>query len=185
MRPTTQALLVILVLSVLTYLWAPADRNIPDAATAERQRQLPKTYLQEIRSWVYDDAGQLSEVLDARSAEYFEGIDETMLSEPKLYSHHADDRTWSASALRGRMHTDGEILDLNDNVILLSDQSGGRLETDAMVVELDNKVAIADTPVLIIQGGNTTRADGMIADLEKERLELKPNVESVYVQQEP
>ena len=35
MRPTTQALLVILVLSVLTYLWAPADRNIPDAATAK------------------------------------------------------------------------------------------------------------------------------------------------------
>ena len=59
------------------------------------------------------------------------------------------------------------------------------METDAMVVELANKVATSENPVLIIQGENRTRADGMIADLEKERFELKPNVESVYVQPKP
>ena len=119
------------------------------------------------------------------SPEFFASNGETLFENPKLYSHHADNRTWSASALHGRMYDDNEMLELSENVVLLSDQSGGRMETDAMVVELANKVATSENPVLIIQGENRTRADGMIADLEKERFELKPNVESVYVQPKP
>ena len=185
MRPTTQLLLVLLVISGLTYLWSPASRDIPDPATAQRLEQLPKTYLEDIRSWVYDDRGQLSEVMDAGSAEVFAASGETLFRNPKLYSHHADDRTWSATALHGRMYDDNEMLELRDSVVLVSDQTGGRMETDIMVVELVNKVATSETPVLILQGENTTRADGMIADLERERIELKPNVESLYVQPKP
>ncbi|MEM1112035.1 MAG: LPS export ABC transporter periplasmic protein LptC [Pseudomonadota bacterium] len=185
MRITTQALLLVLALVGGLYLLYGNDADEPDLETAERQQTLPKSYLENIRTWIYDDAGRLTEVLDAGKARYFESADETLLDSPKLFSHHAEDRTWSASAARGRIHTEGEVLDLEQNVVLISDQSGGRLETEAMVVELDRKIALSDELVTIVQGENTTHADGMVADLELERIELKPNVESVYVQAQP
>ncbi len=182
-RPSTQLLLIVLGVSLFAWLYDPSDERYPDAATQERQRELPKTYLIDTRSWVYDEDGNLSEVLDTASAEYYLDGDETFLVSPRFYSHHDDDRTWSASAERGVMNHAGDTLSLFDKVLLISDQTGGRLETEAMKIDLERKVARSRSPVLLTQGQNTTRADGMVANLERERMQLMPNVESIYVVQ--
>jgi lipopolysaccharide export system protein LptC len=184
-RPSLQLLLIMLLLSLRAYLWDPSDERYPDMATAERQQRLPKNYLEDIRTWSFNEQGQLTEVLDAKQAEYFLASDETELSEPRFYSHHSEDRTWSASAMRGRLQNDTQELDLYENVILSSDQTGGRLATEELNINLVTRMARTEVPVLVTQGSNETRADGLIADLEQERMEMAPNVESIYVQPSP
>ncbi len=53
--------------------------------------------------------------------------------------------------------------------------------TEAMRINLDKKTAFSKVPVTMTQWLNTIKAQGMTADLNKERIRMNPNVESVYV----
>ena len=50
-----------------------------------------------------------------------------------------------------------------------------------MLIDLEKKTARSDVPVSITRDDSSTRADGAFADLEREVVEMKPNVESLYV----
>jgi LPS export ABC transporter protein LptC len=74
-----------------------------------------------------------------------------------------------------------QTLFLRRDVQLVNDQTGARLETRAMTLNLRRKTAVSRVPVTISQGENQTRANGMVADLNLEQIRLQPNVESIYV----
>lgn len=179
-RISLQILLGISIALATFYFWQPADLRTPDAETAERRTALPKTYLHNIRSWHYDDTGQLAEIMEAVEARDFPDTRETLLTQPRVYSHDGNDRTWSASAEEGRMRHGPQTLLLRREVKLVNDQTGARLETRAMTLNLRHKTAVSRVPVTISQGENLTRANGMVADLNLEQIRLQPDVESIY-----
>ena len=180
-RISLQIMLGISIALATFYFWQPADLRTPDAETAERRNDLPKTYLHNIRRWHYDEKGQLADIMEAVQAQDFASTRETLFSQPRIYSHDGNDRTWSASAEEGRMRHGPQTLYLRRKVQLLNDQTGARLDTRAMTLNLRNKTAVSRVPVTITQGENQTRADGMVADLNLEQIRLQPNVESIYV----
>ncbi len=179
-RPLLQVLLALTLVLAAQYFWDADPGTQPDSETS-RQGALPKTYVEHVRSWTFDEWGNLSDIIEAERGDYFRRGDYSLLVEPRFYSHSDDGKTWSASATRGRLQHDAERLLLRKNVVLYYDQTGARMETHSLDIELDSRMARTDRPVKITQGKNRTTADGLVASLVQETLLLKPNVESIYV----
>lgn len=184
-HPFLQLLLLLTLGFAASYYWVPKLADNPDQATSARQRSLPKSYIVEARSWLYNEQGALTEIMEADSVEDFPQRDESLMQAPRLYSLNGDDNTWSASATRGRFVTSAKTLVLIDNVRMAHDQTGTRLESDIIRINLENKTARSIEPVTITSNQGKTTADGMVAFLEKERVILKPNVESIYEPPQP
>ncbi len=180
-RASLQLLLALAVILAAGYYWEPRTGPIADAATTARRQQLPQTYLDNTRSWAYDETGDLTNILEAERAEHFADRDETLMHEPRFYAHNANNKTYSASASTGRFKHEREVLHLIDEVALIHDHSGGRLDTKAMTINLKTRVAATIAPVTLTQEQNRTDARGMVANLETEEVLLKPQVESTYV----
>lgn len=181
-KAVLQVFLAIALVLLASYYWNPGGSLDADPDTVARRQALAQTYLEEPRSWRYDEDGALTEVLEANRAEYYDRRKVSELTEPRFYSHDGNDRTWSATANRGRFRHRPGILQLRDDVVLSNDQTGGTLKTMAMTLDTENNTAWSRVPVTVTQGQNRIRADGMEADLNLERIEMKPNVESTYVQ---
>ena len=93
--------------------------------------------------------------------------------------------TWSAAADEGRLRHGSQKLFLRKNVNLTNDQTGARLDTRAMTLDLKQKTAVSRVAVTITDGTNLIKARGMEADLVTERVIMKPQVESIYVPESP
>ncbi len=172
--------LVIAVGILLNLILEPGELLMPQSPPAG-ERTLPQTYVEAVRSLSFGEQGQLDEIREAAKLEHFERRDESLLESPRFYSHNGDDKTWSAAADHGLYRPSQRTLQLTDNVVLANDNSGARLDTSEMIIDLQARTATADNPVTITRDESSTRADGAFADLERERVEMKPNVETVYV----
>jgi LPS export ABC transporter protein LptC len=179
-RVSLQLLLALVLVLAASYYWKPGTEQGADPETSARRKLLPQTYLYAVRSWSYSEEGSLANILEADQAEYFSHDDQTRMQAPRFYSHNGDDKTWSAAAVRGRLHNASKKLLLQENVFLSHDQTGGRLETSEMFINIEKKIATSFKPVTITQGLHRTVADGMVAKLEEEQILLKTNVESIH-----
>lgn len=185
-RPLLQILFALSLVLAANYYWDPAPAPTTDADTSARQQDLPRTYIDIARTWSFDMQGNLSDIVEAQRVEQFPQHNQSTISEPRFYSHSQNDKTWSASANRGQFFHSSERLLLRSDVVLTHDQTGTRMNSDALDIYLKTRTAESDRQVTITSGQNRTIADGLLANLDLETLELKPNVESVYVvQSEP
>ena len=141
-----------------------------------------QTYLETIRAWTFDEQGFLTDIIEANDLEQFPRRNLSLISEPRYYAHSGDDKSWSASAERGRGDDKDNLLLLRKRVVLIHDQSGTRLDTHALDIDLDEQVATSNRKVTVVQGNNRTTADGIEVRMNDETLLLKPNVESIYAQ---
>ena len=80
-RTSLQILLIITLGFAAGYYWVPRLTDTPDEAHSERQKALPKSYVFEARSWLYDKQGALTEIMEAESVEDFPQRDESLLQE--------------------------------------------------------------------------------------------------------
>ena len=181
-RLPLQILLAITLLLAAGYFWRPQTAETPDVQTTERQRELPQTYLHTVRAWNFDEQGLLTDIVEADRLEQFPQRELTLISQPRFYAHSDDDKTWSASAERGRGDERRERLLLRKDVVLVHDQSGTRLTTHALDIDLDRQIASSDRKVTVVQGNNRTVADGIEVHMADETISMKPNVESIYAQ---
>lgn len=149
------------------------------------QSAVPGVYLKTTRSWTYNEHGALTNILEADSVVQYPQREESLLHAPRFYAHSGDDKTWSVTADSGQFQHHLENLHLQDNVVLTHDQTGSRLLTTAMDINLQEKTATSKQQVTITDGPNNTQAYGMIAYLETEEILLTPDVESIYVQPRP
>ncbi|MFT6289407.1 MAG: LPS export ABC transporter protein LptC [Alcanivorax sp.] len=184
-RTFLQLLLMIALVLAASYFWEPLTGKSTDLQASASRQSLPKNYLESTRTWSYDDQGQLVQIIEAQRAEHYPQRDESLLQEPRYYSHHGDDRTWSGEARSGRYQLSKQTLTLQNEVKLINDQTGGALTSEMMVLDLNKKTAASIMPVAITQGEHTTHADAMLAQLDLEQIQLISNVESIYVPTNP
>ena len=104
---------------------------------------------------------------------------------PRVYSHNVNEDSWSASSQNGLYYNKLEVLTLTDNVVLSNDTNQVELTTEEMKIDLRKNTATAIVPVTIRSGQSSTVADGMVANLDKQTVRLKPNVRSIYVNPKP
>jgi len=184
-KPLLPVFVAIMLVLLASYYWRPGGNPDADPDMIKRQMALAQTYVENTRSWEYNEQGVLSEVLEASRMEYFKQRDASELEQPRFYSHDGNDRTWSASADRGLYRHSAGRLRLNHNVVLNNDQTNGKLESAAMTINVKNNTATSRVPVTITQNDSSMRADGMVADLNRERIVMTKNVESTYVPARP
>lgn len=180
---TRRYLLVLLALVIMLAVhqnWNPASVVVPRPGAALNEDEA-KTYLAGAHSRIFDESGRLSDILEAQRVDHFQQGNYSMITEPRYYAHSEDGKTWSLSAARGRMVHGQDRLLLRKNVVLSHDQSGARMQTHSLDLDLSTRIATSDRQVTLEQGDNRTRADSMVASLEHETLNLKSNVESIYV----
>lgn len=176
---------IVLALAILlgaSYYWRPQTASSPDLATSERREDLPRTYIENVRTWAFDETGVLSDILEAERVDEFHRGNYSMIMAPRFYSHSEEGKSWTASASRGRWEHRRERLLLRQNVVLSHDQTGTAMHTHELDIHLDSRTAASAQRVTITQDQNRTVADGMVANLATETISLKPNVESIYVQ---
>ncbi|PLW69988.1 LPS export ABC transporter periplasmic protein LptC [Pseudohalioglobus lutimaris] len=181
-RLLLQILVAIALVLAANYYWKPQTSHSPDEDTQARQKDLPKSYIWQTRAWSFDENGELTDILEAERVEQFARGSVSLLTNPRFYAHSGDDRTWSAVAARGRFEEHSQRLLLRKNVELTHDQTGTQMQTNALDIEVDEKIATSRKTVTIIQENNRTTADGMVARMNEETITLKPNVESTYEQ---
>ena len=181
-RLPLQIMFAITLVLAANYYWNPQTADTPDPGTSVRQQELPQTYLETVKGWTFDEDGQLTDIVEAERVEQFPRRKLSLITQPRFYAHSGDDKTWSASAERGRGDDNTDRLLLRKNVVLIHDQSGTRMDTQALDIELESKVARSHKKVTVVQGNNRTVASGMVVKMEEETIEMKPNVESIYAQ---
>lgn len=182
-RPFLFLLLLAALTAAAAYYWNP--KAILELQSPAREETLAKTYLTNTRTLTYSQHGSLTEILEADQVRHMPGQKHSLITAPRYYSHNGDDQTWSVVSQRGRFLHKREILVLEGDVTLTNDQNGGRLNTESMQLNLDKKIATSTVPVTIIQGLNTIKANGMVADLNKEQIRMMPDVESIYAPATP
>ena len=178
-RPYLQVMLAITALIAASYFLAPGLE--PDTGVSEWQQALAKTYLINTHTATYDEEGKLTDVLQAAAATFYPAKKQSELDSPRLYSHNINDDTWSVSAQIGRYEHKREILILTDTVVLSNDTNNVQLATEQMKIDLQRNLATSKVPVIITHGASSTRADGMVANLNAQTVRMQPNVESIYV----
>jgi len=182
-RPLLSVLLLATIGAALVYFWDPG--SVLEFNTADKQKNLAKTYLINTRTMRYDENGSLTEILEAVDVRHYPKQKHSLIVAPRYYSHNGNNRTWSVSSDHGRFLDKLELLFLEGNVVLTDDLNGGHLNTEAMQLNLRRKIATSKVPVTLTQGLNTTIAKGMVADLNKEQIRLMPDVESIYAPATP
>ncbi len=182
-RPFLSLLLLAALTAAVAYYWNPDA--ILELSSPRGKDVLAKTYLTNTRTLSYDEQGSLTEILEASEVRDIPGEKRSLITAPRYYSHNGDDQTWSVASDRGRFLHTRELLFLEGNVILTNDQNGGHLNTEAMQLNLESKIATSTVPVTITLGQNTMKAKGMVADLNREQIRMMPDVESVYVPDKP
>lgn len=181
-RLPLQILFAITLLVAAGYFIRPQTAGIADTQTTLRQQELPQTYLESVRAWSFDEEGLLTDIVEADTVEHFPRRKLSLIQQPRFYAHSGDDKTWSASAERGRGDEAKERMLLRKNVVLIHDQSGTRMDTQALDIDLEKQVATSNRKVTVVQGNNRTVADGIEVRMEDETIMMKPNVESIYAQ---
>ncbi|MEP0203417.1 MAG: LPS export ABC transporter periplasmic protein LptC [Halioglobus sp.] len=179
-RPFLQILFGIAVVIAFSSYWNPRTGSVADEQTRARMEALPKTYLDQPRSWRYDETGRLADILEATRAEYFSADDETLLDQPRFYAQADNDRSWSAAAHRGRYKQRRGLLFLRGSVNIINDQSGAEFNSRAMTVNFKQKTAQSHVPVTVTHSNNSVQAKGMTLKLNSETVLMKPDVESLY-----
>jgi len=176
-------LLVLITLAYFGYNWGPQE--ITAAATPAQPNTLIKTYLVNTRTLSYDDRGILTQILEASRVEQYVKKKHSLMQQPRMYSHVGDNQSWSVRSNRGLYFPRREIVNLRGKVVFTNEQRQLELVTQSMKINLKDESAESKVPVTITQGRSTTTAQGMTADLKKEQILMKSNVESIYVPATP
>jgi LPS export ABC transporter protein LptC len=182
-RSSLQLILVIVITLATIYYLSPGSESSSRAIAL--QEKLPKTYLNNARTYSYSEEGALTDVLEAESVTFYPTRKASVLVAPRMYSHNVNEDTWSASSQNGLYYNKRKVLTLTDNVVLTNDTNQVTLTTEELKIDLQKNTAISVVQVTVRSGESSTVADGMLANLDKQTVRLQPNVESVYVKPKP
>lgn len=172
-------LLLIGLLVPLVYNWSPQE--IIPVSPSTPPKSITKTYLIKTKTLSYDKQGALTQILEAAKIEQYTKQKQSLLIQPRMYSHVGDDQSWSVRSDQGRYLPRREIVNLRGNVVFTNDQRELTLATQVMKINLKNETAESNVAVTIKRGLATTTAKGMLADLRKEQIRMRSNVETIYV----
>jgi LPS export ABC transporter protein LptC len=153
-----------------------------DSERAAAPTAQPELYIRQPRWDQFDAQGRLLRQLRARRAEQWPDERYARLFEPHLDIHDRRQRQWQLSALRGRLPGNGDPLLLRDQVVLHSGDAGKGpvLRTDSLNVARDGTLVETDAAVVLQSGNWHFSADGLRAELGRERIELFNRVRGTH-----
>ncbi|MEN1939954.1 LPS export ABC transporter periplasmic protein LptC [Luteimonas sp. MJ246] len=178
------AMIAVLLAAAIASGWS-AWKQRAEVAGATATSDRSDYVLEDFQLVSLDSGGQEAFTLRAPHL-HRDPVDGTMsLREPLfLLPEEEDGLYWDLRAATGWISADSEEMRLRGDVVVVSDPAGARgmrMETGALDVFPEQRVARSDDAVTITQPGTTMRGTGMEADLAEKRFRLTSKVQTRYV----
>ncbi|WP_406665870.1 LPS export ABC transporter periplasmic protein LptC [Gallaecimonas sp. GXIMD1310] len=176
--------LLLFATAALLMWWTGGNEPQPSQAASSGQRQ-PDGIAEDLQVRQFDEQGQISLVVNAKSMRYFANAQETQLLQPRFELYDAQQQSpWAITADSATV-TGQRLVDLKNNVIIRSLDDDARIRsvhTGNLALDLLNKTMSTDQPVTLQGPGFITTGVGLEASLEGQKMHLKSQVNTVYEQ---
>lgn len=132
-----------------------------------------------------DNTGKLRYVLAATEMQHYPDDDSTVLQRPR-FTHYTVNKPYTQiEGLRGYVSSNGEEIELVDNVKVVRQAFDGKgemqLTTEKLIILPDADMAKTDSPVVITQAPKTViHATGMVFDKKNQTVKLLSRVKAHY-----
>lgn len=169
--------LVVLMLALSEY----GDSGKIGVSSADDLQTLRRfdSYLLEPRGTTYGEDGKVSYHWQADRANRLNN-GEVLLHVPIYLGLKDGEQSWTATALRGSLAADGQRLDLEQEVLIKDFIHNAQITTPELTLDIHNNMLLTTAPVRLTTPNATTRATGMRAAMNAERVEFLADVRGVY-----
>ncbi len=168
--------------AIIIYLTLYWDRHQPsmllNSAVDPLQVDL---YAEHAHGVKYDEDGKLVQTYSTPRALHYLQSGQTVMTLPVLQLMTSDGAIWDGVSRTGIMIGDTEIQMFGD-VVISNKEEGTELHTEELHYFPERREANSDVAVRVRKFNDTTRAIGMRADLNRNRVELLRQVEGEHVQ---
>jgi LPS export ABC transporter protein LptC len=169
-------------LAIVGYLGLYWDSNPPASLLPYRSdKERIDLYAEQVHGTKYDTTGRVVQNFRAVSMQHFQPSNHTKLTTPVVESTGRDGKIWDTTAIEGTLIGDDEIL-LQGAVMVRDRNRTMQLRTETLRYFPDRGEATTEVAVTLNKTNDITRAIGMRADLNRNRVELLNQVESIHVQ---
>ncbi|MBV1880385.1 MAG: LPS export ABC transporter periplasmic protein LptC [Pseudomonadales bacterium] len=151
--------------------------------TSKKQQRLadslPDFIIRDFNSQQFNADGKLQYEMEANQLIHYPTNDATELDSPVLKFESEVKGSWTVQSERGFVATDGNIVELNGNVLLTRQatlEDSVTMATETLYLHLDKEFAETTKPVIISSTNTTVEAVGMQADFTDNRLILVSKV---------
>jgi LPS export ABC transporter protein LptC len=169
-------------LAIVVYLGRYWDSNSPTSLLPYGANQdRIDLYAEQVHGIKYDTTGKIVQTLHAVSMTHYMPSNHTKLVTPIVESTGKDNKIWDTTATEGTLIGDDEIL-LQGAVKIRDRQQTMQLGTETLRYFPERGEASTEIAVTLRKLNDLTRAIGMRADLNRNRIELLHQVESIHVQ---
>lgn len=169
-------------LAMVGYLGLYWDSNPPASLLPYRADQdRVDLYADQVHGVKYNETGKRVQTLRAVSMTHYSPSNHTRMVSPVVESVGKDDKIWDTTAVEGTLIGDDEIL-LHGTVTIRDRDRTMQFRSETLRYFPERGEATTDVAVTLRKQNDLTRAIGMRADLNRNRVELLHQVESIHVQ---
>ncbi|MDH5599860.1 MAG: LPS export ABC transporter periplasmic protein LptC [Gammaproteobacteria bacterium] len=179
------ALLLIILLAVVSG-WIFESIDIKPGTKEKKVRHTPDYFLKNFTSTTMNDRGEPAYKIKAQHLEHYP--DNSMkLQQPFFTFYNNNKITWTAKADKAQTLNNNEIIHLNGNVILNQEfhsktkEVPVHLKADQLTIDTEKNIAHTQSKIKLNKGKSYIQANGIRADLNKNRIEFLSNTRSHYV----
>ena len=184
------AIIASLTLAFIVFWDSPPTTFSSPAPLDSNQVRSPSNILEGSTTRSFNEQGKLHYTFEAASTEHFQidpkhssSKDYTELSAPRMVLFNGPETPpWYITADQGRATDSGQTITLWGNVKIwqVDEQQKSELQTQYLVVKPDLQYAETDKAVMMSTAGSETRAVGMKAFLQEDKIELLSRVRGIY-----
>ena len=143
----------------------------------------PEFIAENLNSDIYQDAGNLSYVVEAQRMEHYEQLEVTHFEYPRYTLYPKNNKpTWQVTANEGTLYNNNRVrlenrvrLIATDKESLIQEVHGKNLEMD-----LKSNIISSEQTILILGKGFTMYGSGLIVDLNTTQMTLTEHVQTIY-----
>lgn len=169
--------------ALLVYALVAEPPRITEPALETSEKPVPESYAFDVVVTDFDEQGRATDRTDARTLRRFASQAVVELDELRA-THFSTGGPWIANADHGFLFENRDRLQLVGDVNLVYEVDGVRFSSEAMTLNLAANTARSDAPVRAWQGGNETRADTLLVNLDRQTAALTGTVVTVFEPQE-
>lgn len=187
-------LFYVLVISVITVLfivlWDSPPGTFRRIAEDKKQAPYPQTYLTGVETTQYTEKGAISYTFKADKLSLYQRnpnrkhpSDYTLIDAPHIIMYDADKPPWHVSAKHGRANANGTVVRFWGDVLAWQENDKGErseFSTSLLVVKPESQYAETNKPVMISTADSVTRAVGLQAFLQQNRIKLLSRVRAIH-----
>jgi lipopolysaccharide export system protein LptC len=169
------------VVVLLYFLLAYSETGSPPVFSSQPQvNQQAEFYISNTHITQFDQQGVLDAVIISEHIEQNPATNSVDMTLPQVNVFHLGQPSWTITAQTGVIIDNGGIVNLQQQVVAVSDDRLTLLKTPQLMVYPNKKTASTDRAVSLVSNNGVTRAQGLKVNLNNKKIELLSNVRGQY-----